>query len=126
MSTTIKIKCIDQTLTYEGTPIVASGGVNEDYVQFEFCPLWDGFSKVAVFYQNKGAIYYSLVSTENIAVVPKEVIATKGIMYLGVLGVKDNVTRTSQVLEYRIENGALDGFTPIEPTPEIYQQILTE
>ena len=43
MGTTIKIKCIDQTLTYEGTPIVASGGVNEDYIQFEFGPLW--FSK---------------------------------------------------------------------------------
>ena len=36
MSTIIKIKCIDQTLTYEGTPTVASGGVNEDYVEFEF------------------------------------------------------------------------------------------
>ena len=27
MGTTIKIKCIDQTLTYEGTPVVASGGL---------------------------------------------------------------------------------------------------
>lgn len=124
MSTTIKIKCIDQTLTYEGTPTVASGGVNEDYVQFEFCPLWDGFLKVAVFYQNKGEIYYSIVSTTNVAVIPKEVIATKGTMYLGVLGVKDNVTKTSLVLPYRIENGALDGFTPEEPTQELYQQVL--
>lgn len=126
MGTTIKIKCIDQTLTYEGTPTIASGGVNEDYVEFEFNTLWDGFSKVAVFYQNKGEIYYSLVSTDNTAVIPKEVIAKKGIMYLGVFGVKGNVTLTSQVLQYRIENGALDGFTPVEPTPEIYQQILTE
>ena len=126
MGTTIKIKCIDQTLKYEGTPTVASGGVNEDYVEFEFNTLWDGFSKVAVFYQNKGEIYYSLVSTDNTAVIPKEVIAKKGIMYLGVLGVKGNVTMTSQVLQYHIESGALDGFTPEEPTQEIYQQILAE
>ena len=80
MGTTIKIKCIDQTLTYEGTPVVASGGVNEDYVEFTFCSLWYGFSKVVVFYQNKGEIYYSLVSADNKAVVPKEVTATKGTM----------------------------------------------
>lgn len=126
MGTTIKIKCIDQTLTYEGTPTVASGGVNEDYIQFEFGPLWEGFSKVAIFYRNKGEMYYGLVSTDNTVVVPKEVTATKGTMYLGVMGVKGNVTRTSQVLQYRIESGALDGFTPEEPTPDVYQQILTE
>lgn len=126
MSTTIKIKCIDQTLTYEGTPTVASGGVNEDYIQFEFGPLWDGFSKVAVFYRNKGEMYYGLVSTDNTVVVPKEVTATKGTMYLGVMGVNGDVTRTSQVLQYRIESGALDGFTPEEPTADIYQQILAE
>jgi methionine synthase II (cobalamin-independent) len=77
MGTTIKIKCIDQTLTYEGTPIVASGGVNEDYIQFEFGPLWDDFSKVAVFYRKKGEIYYGLVSTDNTVVVPKEVTEAK-------------------------------------------------
>ena len=126
MGTTIKIKCIDQTLTYEGTPTVASGGVNEDYIQFEFGPLWDGFSKVAVFYRNKGEMYYGLVSTDNTVVVPKEVTATKGTMYLGVMGVNGDVTRTSQVLQYRIESGALDGFTPEEPTSDVYQQILTE
>ena len=126
MGTTIKIKCIDQTLTYEGTPTVASGGVNEDYIQFEFGPLWDGFSKVAVFYRNKGEMYYGLVSTDNTVVVPKEVTATKGTMYLGVMGVNGDVTRTSQVLQYRIESGALDGFTPEEPTADIYQQILAE
>ena len=126
MGTTIKIKCIDQTLTYEGTPTVASGGVNEDYIQFEFGPLWEGFSKVAVFYRKKGEIYYGLVSTDNTVVVPKEVTEAKGTMYLGVMGVKGDVTRTSQVLQYRIESGALDGFTPEEPTADIYQQILTE
>ena len=126
MGTTIKIKCIDQTLTYEGTPTVASGGVNEDYIQFEFGPLWDDFAKVAVFYRKKGEIYYGLVSTDNTVVVPKEVTEAKGTMYLGVMGVNGDVTRTSQVLQYRIESGALDGFTPEEPTADIYQQILAE
>ena len=122
--TMIQVKCIDQVLTVENMPVVASGGVLEDTVEFKFCPKWDGFAKVAVFYQNKSAIYYSLIDSSNQAIVPAEVIATKGTMFLGVIGVKDKVTRTSEVLRYRIDSGALDGFTVEEPTPELYQQVL--
>lgn len=122
--TMIQVKCIDQVLTVTNSPVIASGGVLEDTVEFEFCPKWDGFAKVAVFYQNKGAIYYSLIDSNNHAIVPREAIATKGTMFFGVIGVKDNVTRTSEVLRYRIDTGALDGFTVEEPTPELYQQVL--
>ena len=122
--TMIQAKCIDQVLTVTNSPVIASGGVLEDTVEFEFCPKWDGFAKVAVFYQNKGAIYYSLIDSNNHAIVPREAITTKGTMFFGVVGVKSNVTRTSEVVRYRIDTGALDGFTVEEPTPELYQQVL--
>ena len=41
------------------------------------------------------------------------------------MGVKDNVTRTTNVLRYEIEHGAITiGVEPPEPTPSIYESIL--
>ena len=47
MSTIIKVRCVDQVLTFDSTPIIASGGVEEDFLQVEFCPKWDGLAKTA-------------------------------------------------------------------------------
>ena len=49
MNTLIKVNCIDQVLTLENTPTVASGGLNEDYVEFSFCSKWDDLEITAVF-----------------------------------------------------------------------------
>lgn len=126
MSTTITIGVVDQVLTLLGTPVVSSGGKNEDFVAFNFDEAWDGFSKIAVFYRQTKDIYYALINDQNVATVPPEVIATSGIMYLGVVGVNaDNtVTKTSQVLPYRIVGGALDGFKPEPATPDVFEQML--
>lgn len=126
MSTTITIGVVDQVLTLIGTPVVSSGGKNEDYVSFTFDETWNGFAKIAVFYRQTKEIYYALINDDNVAVVPPEVIATSGIMYLGVVGVNDNttITKTSQVLPYRIVGGALDGFKPEPATPDVFEQML--
>lgn len=48
-----------------------------------------------------------------------------GYLYFGVFGVKDGVTRTSSVISYKVEAGALtDGIKPPESTPSIYEKIL--
>ncbi len=52
-TTLIKAKITDQTLEFTLKPMVASGGVNEDVIEFEFDALWDGFDTVAVFYRSK-------------------------------------------------------------------------
>lgn len=126
MSTTITIGVVDQVLTLIGTPVVSSGGKNEDYVSFTFDETWNGFAKIAVFYRQTKEIYYALINDDNVAVVPPEVIATSGIMYLGVVGVNDDttITKTSQVLPYRIVGGALDGFKPEPATPDVFEQML--
>lgn len=79
---TINISCTDQVLALTNEPIVASGGVNEDYVQFTFDNLWNGYSKVAIFYKNPGQVYYSLIDTDNKALIPAEVIIIKGTIIL--------------------------------------------
>ena len=123
-TTLIKAKITDQTLEFTLKPMVASGGVNEDVIEFEFDALWDGFDTVAVFYRSKRDVFHKKI-VDNRCTVPSEVLKAEGIFYVGVMGVKDNVTRTTNVLRYEIEHGAITvGVDPPEPTPSIYESIL--
>ena len=56
--TLINVKCIDQKLYFANLPTVASGGINETKIKFDFCPLWNGFGKVAIFYCNENEVYH--------------------------------------------------------------------
>lgn len=123
-TTLIKAKITDQTLEFTLKPMVASGGVNEDVIEFEFDELWDGFDTVAVFYRSKRDVFHKKI-VDNRCTVPSEVLRAQGVFYVGVMGVKDNVTRTTNVLRYELEHGAITvGVEPPEPTPSIYEQIL--
>lgn len=123
-TTLIKAKITDQTLEFTLKPMVASGGVNEDVIEFEFDKLWDGFDTVAVFYRSKRDVFHKKI-VNNRCTVPSEVLKAEGIFYVGVMGVKDSVTRTTNVLRYEIEHGAITaGVEPPEPTPSIYESIL--
>ncbi len=123
-TTLIKVECTDQVLRLTQTPTIASGGVKEDTVEFAFDSLWDGFDLAAVFYCGEKEVYHVGI-VDNCCIVPREVLANPGYFYLGVMGVKDGVTRTTNVLSYRVEAGAItEGVKPPEPTPSIYEQIL--
>lgn len=124
--TTIRVVCTDQVLTYENTPMIASGGLEENFVQFSFCNQWDGFEKTAVFWRSETEAYHNLLDVSNSCQLPPEVTAIDGVIYLGVFGVDaDGRQRTSNVLTYRIEKGAITLDTkPSEPTPDIYNQLL--
>lgn len=123
-TTLIKAKVTDQTLEFTLKPMVASGGVNEDVIEFEFDELWDGFDTVAVFYRSKREVFHIKI-VGNRCTIPSEVLRAQGVFYVGVMGVKDNVTRTTNVLRYELEHGAITvGVEPPEPTPSIYEQIL--
>lgn len=123
-TTLIKAKITDQTLEFTLKPMVASGGVNEDVIEFEFDELWDGFDTVAVFYRSKREVFHIKI-VGNRCTIPSEVLRAQGVFYVGVMGVKDSVTRTTNVLRYELEHGAITvGVKPPEPTPSIYEQIL--
>lgn len=123
-TTLIKVECTDQVLRLTQTPTIASGGVKEDTVEFAFDNLWDGFNLAAVFYCSEKEVYHVGI-VDNRCIVPREVLANPGYFYLSVMGVKDGVTRTTNVLSYRVEAGAItEGVKPPEPTPSIYEQIL--
>lgn len=123
---TIKVVCIDQTLAFNNTPVITSGGLNEDFVSFTFCALWSGFTRTAVFWRNEKEVYHQTLDAEDRCQIPPEVTGEDGVIYFGVFGVNaKGVQRTSEVLNYRIHKGAITtGTKPSNPTPDIYTQIL--
>lgn len=123
---TIKVKCVKHSISLLETPEITSGSDNVDAVEFEFCPAWDGYSKVAVFYQQKGEIYYSLIDDNQQAVIPKDVLNKSGVINMGVFGVNGDKTKTSAILRYRVDNGAINGFEIADPDPDLYEQILND
>lgn len=124
MRTLITASCQDQKLMLTSKPVIASGGINEDSILFTFDEAWDGYTKTAVFYRSKEAVYHCEL-VDDMCIIPSEVIALKGEMFFGVFGVKGNMTKTSQVISYHIEQGAASkGIAPSDPTPSVYSQIL--
>lgn len=124
--TLIRVDCIDQRLYIAAAPAVASGGKNEDAVEFSFCPLWEGFTKTGVFYRSEDDVYHAIVSGDR-CIIPHEVLKEEGTLFFGVFGVKGDITRTSEIVKYRVVKGTLtEGTQPSDPTPDIYAQILNQ
>lgn len=121
----INITITDQDVELiKPTPLIAAGGVNENYVNFSFSEEWTGFTKTAVFYQDEKNVYYSIV-VNNRAVVPWEAMQKAGKVYIGVFGVKDDIVLTSEVVSYKIKKGAItEDINPGDPTPDIYEQLI--
>lgn len=124
--TLIKVNCIDQRLLVSTGPVIASGGRNENEIVFSFCPLWDGYEKVATFYRDKDHVYSEILDGDNRCVIPWEVLTDAGEFYFGVFGVKDNIQRTAHVVKYKVIEGAIsEDTTPSDPTPDIYTRIIS-
>lgn len=124
----IKVKCVDQTLTVTKAPLIAAGGTDENHVEFDFCNMWDGFQRIAVFYNKPSKKYKNIIDENNSCPIPPEVTKTRGNMYFGVFGTNNSgVTRTSEVVCYRIDEGAIEsGAEPSDPTPDMWEQLLAQ
>lgn len=125
MRTAIHVRCDNQVLSYVEMPFIASGDVNEDKIEFEFCPMWEGFAKTAVFYRTEADVYHVLLEEDDTCIIPHEVLADPGPLYFGVFGTREDRVRTSEIIQYTIKQGAITEATKIsDPTPDIYSQIL--
>ena len=127
MSTIVKVRCTDQVLTFENTPVIASGGLEEDFVSFSFCGKWDGLGKTAVFWRSESDPYHVLLDEDDCCQIPPEVLMQDGVIYFGVFGVNaEGKQRTSEVLRYNIAKGTITEDTqPSDPTPNIYTQLMS-
>lgn len=122
---TLKLSCKNQALEWENnSEEIIAGNIKIDKIAFEFCELWDGFTKTAVFRKDDKALLV-LLDNDCICEIPPEVTQTSGIVYIGVFGVKGDQKRTTEVKGLYLAEGVVtDGETPGEPTPDIYQQIV--
>jgi nucleoside-diphosphate-sugar epimerase len=66
----IKITVNDQALYVTDKPVIASQGVNENYIQCTFSPDWADFGVIALFYKedNETEVYESVVSGDGKAI----------------------------------------------------------
>lgn len=130
MSTIIKLRCIDQVLTFESTPVIASGGLEEDALQVSFCSKWDGLAKTAVFWlpEAEEEAYHVPLDLAGGCKIPREVLAKDGVFYFGVFGVsEDGRQRTTEAVRYVVVKGAItSGTKPSDPTPDVYTQLLAK
>lgn len=124
----IAVRCTDQVLTFENTPVITSGGLEENFVKFSFCGQWDGYEKTAVFWRNEADAYHVLLDEDGSCQIPPEVTTNEGTVYFGAFGVDaTGRQRTTAVLTYRINKGTItEGTAPSDPTPDIYTQLLAK
>lgn len=117
---TIKIKCIDQVLTFMNTPVITTGDQNIDKIDIDFCPLWDGFVKVGIFFQQKGEFSYAVINADGSCPIPNSICNLTGKIYFAVSGTNSkNQVRTSNIVCYTIEEGVADAHIQDEFPDEI-------
>ena len=127
--TTIGLTATDQLLSVTLNPKVTSGQQNTVDVHVDFSEEWDGFAKSAVFFtSNNTNVIYEKVMTRGECIVPAEVMEKDCILYIGVRGVNstNNEVKTTSLVKYKISEGTPSGTgTEVEPTPDVYQQLLS-
>lgn len=120
----LKLKCVDQVLTLINTPVIASGGIEENTLEVDFCSRWNGFVKTAVFYKKEDEVYNVLMVNDS-CLIPDEITMTDGVFYFGIYGVNGVKRNTSEIKSYKIVKGSfIEGQEPGEPTPDVYTQIM--
>lgn len=111
------------------SPTIASQGVLEDSVVFDFDSEWSGAGKVALFWrkedEQRESVYKVNVDENDSAIIPWEVTQKDGEIGITVFGVRDSTIITADIYYYKIVEGLYtEGSGSQPPTPDIYQQIL--
>ena len=123
----IKVSLYDQTAVFTETPDIFSGDIDVDTVKFTFDDSWNVYNKkTAIFYNDPKKSYPVFLDDTNTAVIPSAVIDRGTKLYFGVIGTNGNSeVKTSSILSYRIERGAISADVEIPPSSaEIWLQIL--
>lgn len=122
----IKVRVTDQVMEVTDYPVIASGGIEEDQIDFMFSEDWAGFMKTVVFYRLSDRKSFPVYMGGGTTVtVPMEAIADDWDFVFGVLGTKGDVTRTSEVMTFRVVKGADTEIFP-STTVDIYGQVIEE
>lgn len=125
--TTIHATATDQVLSATILPRVACNNRNTVKLHVDFDSAWDGYAKSAVFFASTDPTRYEVVLTAaGECIIPHEVLAERGLLYIGVKGVKSSTAeiKTSTLMQYKIQPGS-PSMVISPPSPDVYQQLLT-
>lgn len=127
--TIIRLYAEDQRLAAASTPRLASGDRNSVQIQVSCSGNWSEYVTSAVFFSSWDKAVYEVLLTDGKCTVPHEVLEKSGYAFVGIRGVDPNTlaVKTSTLVKYKIEKGAPVGdAASVEPTPDVYQQILAK
>lgn len=120
-------------LTIIESEILVSDAAKVYPVRFSFSSDWNGLSKVAIFYNdyNENPKRYSmLIDDSGLVMIPNEVLKdVDGVVHVGVCGEGSSAEHLPTLIISlgRVQQGICgDARESVDPTPSIYQQILSE
>ena len=123
--TIIKLLADDQNLSGIAETKLASGNRKSVEIQVDFSAEWDGYNKTAVFYTERDSTVYEVLLTDGKCLIPSEVLSFPTMMYVGIRGVTVDAVKTTFLVRFRVDKGAPVGTgTAVEPTSDLYQQLL--
>ena len=116
----------ERELRLTSIPMMPSGSRNHLRIRITFDSEWDGTTKTLVAYRDLAHPYHVPLGLDGTALIPHEVLAEQGVVYLGVFGVAGDQRITSTIVRYGVNEGALtDGLQPSDPTPEMWEQLIS-
>ena len=127
--TTIQLLANEQELSVVSQPKIASGDMQSVELAVKFSGHWSDYEKSAVFFTSANNTVYEIRLTEGRCTVPHEVLDKECSLFIGVRGVNPDAVavKTTTLVKYKIERGAPAGTgTAVDPTPDVYMQILAE
>lgn len=127
--TRIELATADQKLINPAKVTIAAGDIASVELYVDFDSHWDSFPiRNATFHTSNNSTVYEVMLTDDTCIVPAEVLAEKGVLYIGARGVSENgeVVKTSSIVKYNIAPGATVGEKTLNPPMDLYQQYLAE
>lgn len=116
----------ERELRLTSIPMMPSGSRNHLRIRITFDAEWEGTTKTLVAYRDLARPYHVPLGLDGMALIPHEVLAEQGVVYLGVFGVAGDQRITSTIVRYGVNEGAItEGLQPSDPTPEMWDQLIS-
>lgn len=123
-STMIYARVQDQVLIATKAPKVACNNKKSVALSVEFDSNWSGLTKTVIFYTSNDPTPYAVkMNPNNTCIVPHEVLADAGYLYISIEGSNaSGMVKTTGELRYKILPGT-PSLIVSNPTPNLYQQL---
>ena len=115
-----------QSISIADNDMLVSGTIGEYTATFEFSSDWDGYAKTAVF-EPVGGTPREVVLVDDACVIPWEVLQAECSLKIGCYGTNGDRRRPTIYTPGRlVHHGAKQASASVEPTPDVYDQILEQ